>query len=359
MLKKTVVHIVHNLQVGGVETAVRSSIDQLNQSHNFWVVTLHPNDAEFIKQVKFNTHIKCFNLHSIWAPIHLMRLLFFVIQLKPELIITSLWKSHGVGLLIKAVKPQIPFITLIHSSAFFHVLDKYFTVLAVKKAVLVLADSSSSQKFVLQFNPKAKVEVLSFILQFTQTNQSHLPEFAERKMNAVFVGRMAKEKRLDRVLRLMAALKSKGIAINLTLYGPDHQSKNQLNELASELGVRVEFKGPLPPDEVPTELAKYQFFIQLSDVEGMAISVVQAMQQGLIPVVTKVGEMQYYVKHLYNGIVVELPFDELESTASLLANLCSTPEQLASLSKHAYQTFLNKPIYASHLDALIRRVLGE
>ena len=39
-MKKKVVHIIHNLEIGGVETAVLSSLESLNQSYDFTLVCI-------------------------------------------------------------------------------------------------------------------------------------------------------------------------------------------------------------------------------------------------------------------------------------------------------------------------------
>ena len=47
------------------------------------------------------------------------------------------------------------------------------------------------------------------------------------------------------------------------------------------------------------------FFIQLSSYEGMAMSVVESMQLGLVPIITEVGEIENYCQDLKNGIIYE------------------------------------------------------
>ena len=51
-------------------------------------------------------------------------------------------------------------------------------------------------------------------------------------------------------------------------------------------------------EEIKTYAKKASFFIQLSSYEGMAMSVAESMQLGLIPLVTNVGQIKIYCKKL-------------------------------------------------------------
>lgn len=357
MRKKKIIHIVHNLQVGGVETAVRSSIDRLNENYNFCVITLHPSDHDFIKDLNFKHQIKCFNLHGILAPINLFRLIVFVVRLNPVLMLCSLWKSHGVASLINFIKPQIKIVPIIHSSKFFHKLDRFFTRQILKKSSLVLCDSNSSKIFVESLKIPSHIEVLSFKINDAELGLKSIKPFETGRFNAVFIGRLTAEKRIDRAIRLMSVLKEKGIDVTFDIYGPDHQTKHILISLANQLNLNISLHGSLSPDEVLYVLNQYNFFIQLSDVEGMAITVVQAMQQGLIPIVTAVGEMQFYVKHQQNGLVVNPPFDDLETIANQINELVKLPAKMKELSDAAQNTFVNQPLYADHLNQILKRQL--
>jgi glycosyltransferase involved in cell wall biosynthesis len=344
------------MQIGGVETAVRSSVDELNSDFDFNVITLQKNNDQFISSLEFKDKVICFNLHSIFAPINLIKLVFFVKRKSPDIVMSSLWKSHIVSILVKLIYPRITLITLIHSSSFFHVLDALFSKLVINMSTLVLCDSRSCMEFVkAKSNPK-RIEILSFLLEDKKT------EFVERKkinksFNAVFLGRLAYEKRIDRSILLIELLIRRGVNASLTIYGPDHGIKSKLMTLTKDKNLPVSFYDQVQPDEVHDTIKVFDFFVQLSDLEGMAISVVQAMQNGLIPLVTKVGEMQYYVNHLQNGILVNEPFDDLESTVDLLLEILASDERLNYLRRQAHLTFDGKKNYSTHLQEILRREL--
>ena len=356
--KKRIIHLVHNLQVGGVEAAVRSSIDHLNEEYEFWVVSLHPNDPDFIKNITYQKQIVCFNLHTLFAPINLIKLLWFIAQIKPSMILSSLWKSHSIAMIISWFKPKLQIIPIIHSSQFFHWLDRFFTLIMIRKAKLVLCDSNSSKRFIDALTRLPKTEVLSFKINHTKLGVTLPKEFKQGVFDAVFIGRLSSEKRLDRALKLVSKLIENGIAVTFHIYGPDHHTESNLRALANNLGINIKIHGAISPDQVNEVLSRYHFFIQLSDVEGMAITVVQAMQQGLIPIVTRVGEMQYYVQHEQNGLVVSEPFDELTLITQQIVEMVKLPAQMQKMSASAEATFVKQPIYTEHLNQLVKQQLG-
>lgn len=356
--KERVIHIVHNLQVGGVETAVRSSVDQLNVTYDFWVVTLHPSNSDFIANLEFKERIVCFNLHSFFAPFNLIRLIWFVLKLKPKLILTSLWKSHAISLLIGWFESNIRIIPIIHSSVFFHKLDRFFTLNILKKVNLVLCDSSSSKTFIDNLVPDINTQVLSFKISQNDKVGEINKSFKFGVFNAVFIGRLSSEKRLDRAIKLIEGLAKKGITVSFDIYGPDHQMERILRVIAGKLPLNIKIHGAVPPDQVNDVLSNYHFFIQLSDVEGMAITVVQAMQLGLIPIVSKVGEMQFYVKHQQNGLVLLPPFEDLDDIINQITELVKLPNIMNQMSENAKYTFTDQPLYSDHLKQLLKQQIG-
>jgi hypothetical protein len=82
------------------------------------------------------------------------------------------------------------------------------------------------------------------------------------------------------------------------------------------------------------------------------------MQQGLIPIVTRVGEMQYYVQHKQNGLVVSEPFDELTLITQQIVEMVKLPAQMQQMSASAEATFVKQPIYTEHLNQLVKQQLG-
>ncbi|MEZ4638431.1 MAG: glycosyltransferase [Caldilineaceae bacterium] len=101
---------------------------------------------------------------------------------------------------------------------------------------------------------------------------------AER-VTFLFVGRMDAEKRLDVLIRALAALDRPDIALAIAGKGT---AGEQWRKLAQELGVadRVHFLGYVPEDDLPTLLNSVDVFAMPSDAELLSIATLEAMACG-------------------------------------------------------------------------------
>ena len=83
------------------------------------------------------------------------------------------------------------------------------------------------------------------------------------------------------------------------------------------------------------------FFIQLSHYEGMAMSVVEAMQFGLVPIVTNVGEIEHYCIDYQNSII----YEGLQKTFNKVFELKKSEIDFHEIRNNAINTWKNKKLY--------------
>ena len=106
--------------------------------------------------------------------------------------------------------------------------------------------------------------------------------FSEDDALVVYVGRLAKEKSMDIVIRGFANAKKKGMNIKLLVTGggPDLED---LQKLAEELNVSdiVRFSGPKPSEEVPDIYRAADAFISASLSETQGMTFIEALASGL------------------------------------------------------------------------------
>jgi glycosyltransferase involved in cell wall biosynthesis len=97
-------------------------------------------------------------------------------------------------------------------------------------------------------------------------------------------------------------------------------------------------------------------YLQTSNFEGMAMSVVEVMQMGLVPVVTFVGEIAAYCRNGCNAVIVE---SERQTVADLI-RLLDSNELYQALRSAAIATWDDKPLYRdSMLDACRALLRGK
>jgi glycosyltransferase involved in cell wall biosynthesis len=81
--------------------------------------------------------------------------------------------------------------------------------------------------------------------------------------------------------------------------------------------------------------------------EGMAMSVVEAMQLGLVPIVTPVGEPARYCRNMENAVI----FSDFDQAVDEVCRLIDEPELYAKVSRAAVATWTDAPIYADDFVA--------
>jgi glycosyltransferase involved in cell wall biosynthesis len=120
---------------------------------------------------------------------------------------------------------------------------------------------------------------------------------------AVFTGRLASEKRLDRALRAWPAVTDVSPGAKLLIVG-DGPEAGRLRDLAPA-GIR--FVGST--DDVLPFLQVADVFVLTSDLEGVSCALLEAQAVGLPAVVTDVGAARRIIDHGVNGYVVDTDDD--------------------------------------------------
>jgi glycosyltransferase involved in cell wall biosynthesis len=116
------------------------------------------------------------------------------------------------------------------------------------------------------------------------------------------------------IIRSFASLAKKiDVRIKLIIAG-DGPLRNQLQDLAHELQLDscIRFTGKVSNTELADLYVTADFYISLTDSEGVSASLLEAMASGCIPVVTKLPSNCEWVSNSNGVLVGELSIDEVE-----------------------------------------------
>lgn len=296
-IMKKIVHIINAMEIGGVEVGVLSLLkSRLSNGYN--VVTVKGCDEAIYNSLSESEKSRLHVCNGYFNA--LMKL----IKLKPSLVISSLWRAHFISLLYKLIAPMHKRIHFVHNGGFTHKVDEGITRLSIFAATHVFCDSKQTQMWlekILNYNK-------SFILPMNISFASNAKPTAFLPLSFVFVGRFTPQKNIFKSLDFIYELKKLGKQVSFDLYGRDDGSLADLKKYVIELNVSdvVTFHGSLLPTEIELEMRKYNFYLQTSLVEGMAISVFQSIKNGLFPVVTPVGEIKNYTQDGFNACYVDI-----------------------------------------------------
>jgi len=341
-----VVHLVPHDGIGGVESAART-LSEINE-----------------KKMKFSLEYMFKPKSVVGKNIHLYSPLPFVVAtlkiigIRPNFLIVSLWRSCVVALIVKILRPKTKIILFLHMSSHAHFLDKWLTLIVARVSFEIWADSKRSlDQRVDGFESKKKA-IISFLINKNDAVTGLIPQ-----PKFIFWGRLHPRKRLDRTIALIDEMASVGLNPKLLIIGPDEGALADVNREIRKKCVETNVE-VFPAKnflEIKAIAKGYSFFVQLSDDEGMAMSVVEAMQLGLVPVVSPVGEISNYCTHLKNSIIINA--DPSKEDAHLLHGvICGASAQFLNLRSAAIQTWQDIPTYnismRNALCALTDEALG-
>jgi glycosyltransferase involved in cell wall biosynthesis len=172
--------------------------------------------------------------------------------------------------------------------------------------------------------PKRKFSVF-----FPGLNLPHFPDHKEAQesvgvssnlINCVFIGRLTKIKRPDRLIEVSEIVKRSNPDIEFLVVG-DGDLAIEMKEAAAAQKLPMRFLGWR--SDIPTVLAASDLLILTSDNEAVALTLIEASQAGLPVVTTPAGSVQDIAINDVNGFVTGF---DAESIAEGVLKLADSPE---------------------------------
>ncbi|WP_176454227.1 glycosyltransferase family 4 protein [Siphonobacter sp. BAB-5385] len=286
-----------------METALLSGIDSIASEFDLLVICLGKIEDSVTARLTENAKntIISYELNTKHIFKSLGNILAVVNKTKPQYIITSLWKSHYIAIFLKILRINFKHIPFIHSTRSFHILDSLSRYLIRFTYEIVWTDSRATTESLLFVSRK---RIISFIREKLEPKPGFLV-VENLVYRFLFIGRITSVKRLDLIFKFIKSIYDLGINIRLDVYGPDYENiwqeyQGNLHEM--NISEHVNYCGSIAPDLVKNLYYNYDCYIQLSEWEGMSLSVIEAMMSGLVCFVTPVGEIKYYSKDKYSAI---------------------------------------------------------
>lgn len=339
-----VLHLIPHHQSGGAEIAAASMLDQPGLAGVFYLIAI----AGRTPLVGEHSRSIVSGYQGVNNPIAYVSTLCILVRAKPDYLVCSLWRSCLVGLLYKVINPRVRLVFFRHNERCGHFVEAFIQRLSLWACWCVLADSPASAKSVK--SPK-HILVISFLLKrYPVASRSPKPVDA----SFIFWGCAKRQKRIDRAIDFIKKLNDRGVCATLKVFGSDGGELQNLREQVAcvGLGDKVSFHGVVPHTFLMHAAADYSFYLQLSQYEGFSMSTAEAMQFGLVPVVTPVGEIGSYCIDNENAIVVADASDLDESLDKLIAVLGSQ-SCFDRLVRNAANTWSGRATYREDFTAFI------
>ncbi|WP_135303752.1 glycosyltransferase family 4 protein [Haloarcula amylovorans] len=211
--------------------------------------------------------------------------------------------------------------------------DRLYTVLTpVVKQIwdahdVVVANSDGLREEIQQISPTQEVTVINNGINTEQFSPGDRTQ--GNSFRLLFVGRLIELKGVDRVLKLTKRLNEKSaheFYLDIVGEGEEYES---LVELARTEGIEqyVSFHGYVPHEEIDDVYRNADFYVQLSEAEGMSNTVMEAMASGTVPVISNVSGTDELIDSDV-GRTIEGQIDETD--VMYLLDLVADPERFES-----------------------------
>ncbi|NWF90936.1 MAG: glycosyltransferase [Ignavibacteriaceae bacterium] len=260
-------------------------------------------------------------------------------EYNPDLIIVHFANATANPVLFNHIVNKTPYIIKMHAIDVYRRTNLFRLKAANAKKILTISE------FNIDFikNRDSDIDISKFII-----HRCGIPlngyEFKPRYENPnkipiiLSVGRLARVKGFDVLLKASAQLAKKKIAHRITIigYGPEKQA---LSKLANVLGINehVEMMDYCPPEKVKEILNSSNLFVLASKYdeeeiqEGVPVSIMEAMSVGLPVISTKIGGIPELVEDKKTGYLIE-PNNPIE--------LAEKIEELLKMPKSELQTIV-------------------
>jgi glycosyltransferase involved in cell wall biosynthesis len=328
-----IVHVIPYDGIGGVETAAASVAAGRYPGFVLRKAYVASNSRPEHRPYVYEPGIGSEN-----NPLAFARTIRHLIALRPAVLVMSLWRSCIVGLLVKALRPRTKLVVFLHNIRDSNWVDALLTRAAARAADAIWADSLSTAEQRLGPGWSSRARPISFLTGRIGkvTGERPAPHF-------VTWGRLHPRKRIGLALEFFACVHARHPDARFAIVGPDRGEQPMLEAKVAELGLgnAVRFMGPAKLSQIADHAAAAAFFVQTSRSEGMGMAVVEAMQLGLVPIVTPVGEIGSYVEDGRNGIW----FTEADTACDRVDRLLADGEAFRAMSEAAAATWRDRPLY--------------
>lgn len=157
------------------------------------------------------------------------------------------------------------------------------------------------------------------------------------------------QKRMDLLLCLIEEIASRDLDFTFTIAG-DGTVRKEMEEFVEErgLGGCVRFLGRLNKADIPCFWKQQDICVNMADLEGRSISIVEAMGHGAVPVVTDTSGVRDDILDGRNGYIV--PIGDFQKAADRIEYLAGNRYLLPQMGKLAHEVVYPTSRRDQHLD---------
>ncbi len=277
-MKKTILHIIHDLGRGGAETMLVNVVKQLNDYNNI-IVTLLPQN-HFKDELVCDKYY-CLNIKSIlFLPFAAGKLKKIIKENKVDIVHSHLfWPS----ILARIATPaSIPLITTIHTSIatsieykswYIKFLDK--KTYGFRKNIIVAVSETALYNYFnfLKLKSYKSYKLYTFVdINIFNSNNVSVKKDNTDVFKLITVGALRQSKNYQFLIKAFKLLKNEKFQLDIYGEGPLFY---ELQKSINETGVNIKLKGEIK--NLQNIINQYDLYVMSSTYEGFSLSVLEAM----------------------------------------------------------------------------------
>jgi glycosyltransferase involved in cell wall biosynthesis len=330
-----VLHVVPSLNIGGVEVGLMRSHFELQKNIKYQIFS-----------IKGPGRLKLPSLS--WPDV--MKLIVYKHN-RPQVVVTSLWLSHIVGLLL-ALFYGARWIPFFHAARSEGVLRDAILRMAAHFSRFAFFDSLATYQYFNRFD-ESNSQIVPYLFSSPHQGAGQPPP---RTYTCIWVGRLSPEKRPDLLVEYLWQLKRlMPNARPLIVASGEPKAQDEFSKLLKNRKLEVDIRFNVSPLEVVELLKQVALYLSFSDYEGFGMATVDAMSCGCVPVVRPVGEMVTYVDTNCGILVADPSPPGLSVAVELSLILLKNTDQWGIFSERARHSVSRyRPYTESYLEGVQR-----
>ena len=214
------------------------------------------------------------------------------------------------------------------------------------KTDCITTPSASMKKIIENYGIKNRIEVIPnaiHLISFKEDDELKRTEIKkqynlkEDDKIILFVGRVASEKSIDRIIKALAIIKKRNTDKEKLLIVGNGPAMDELKQLARTLKVEedVIFAGTISYEEIQHYYKMAYVFTIASTTETFGIVTIEALASGVPVVAVKAPGAADILTDAVDGLLVD---DDVEKIANALEKIIKEPELREKLSRGALKT---------------------
>lgn len=366
-------YLMGSLSLGGAQTGLMHQLaNGLGQQAQVTLISPVPHHPQIDLTTLFTPHarvIHCGSPRHVFSYVRLFMAALMEAR-HSDALITCLFPATILGRLVRLLVRRPPLVTVEVVSIYHRdgsVIPDYppsFCRLlraTSRLTDIVMWDSLETARGVAPLYPHHRGE--SGVLQtigIPSAAHPCPPPIPGGRVRLVSVGRLTSQKDFSSAIRGLSLLLARGVDADLTLLGegPERAALHAL-AIREQIDGRVHFAGVLPPSEVPAFLSGngFHIYLQTSRYEGLCLTLVEGMAQGLAVITTAAGGIADYAEDGVNCLIC--PMESPEALAERVERLALDPLLHQRLAAGALQTVRDRfspESQARSVAALLERI---